>query len=370
MKKTLTITQVRARAVNVPLEYPVKTSVGVVATSPLVLIDIETDERIVGRSYVFTYTPLALEATRVLVESIGAALVGQPVVPFDVDQWFSQRFRLLGRTGLTTMVCAGIDIALWDAVAKSHDVPLVALLGGNPSKKVPAYDSHSMDGIETGTLRAKRAVEQGHRAIKTKIGYKTLQEDVEVLRALRKTVGSDVEIFVDYNQGLSVPEAMRRISALAGEGISWVEEPTLQEDLNGHAEIRRNSTIPIQMGENWCEPTDMQRALDAGACDLAMPDVMKIGGVTGWLKASAMAQARGIPMSSHIFQEISVHLLAVTPTAHWLERMDLAGAILAKPLEFRDGAAQCPQQPGVGISWNESAVDRYAARPVAAMPPI
>lgn len=363
MKSPLTITGLTARTVNVPLEYPVRTSVGVVATSPLVLIDLHTDTAIVGRSYVFTYTPLALQATRVLVESVGAALVGQPVVPFEVDRWFSQRFRLLGRTGLTTMVCAGIDMALWDAVAKSHGVPLVTLLGGDASRKIPAYDSHSMDGIETGTLRAARAVREGHRAIKTKIGYRTLDEDLDVLRAIRRSVGADTQIFVDYNQGLSVPEARRRIGALAGEGISWVEEPTLQEDLHGHAEIRRSSSIPIQMGENWCEPTDMQRALDAGACDLAMPDVMKIGGVTGWMKAAAMAQAHGIPMSSHIFQEISVHLLGVTPTAHWLERMDLAGAILARPLAFQDGQAQCPQEPGVGIDWNEAAIEKFAAVP-------
>lgn len=361
MNTTLTITGVRARAVNVPLEYPVRTSVGVVATSPLVLIDLQTDTGIVGRSYIFTYTPLALQASRVLVESFGQALVGQPVQPFEVDRWFSQRLRLLGRTGLSTMVCAGIDMALWDALAKARQLPLVTLLGGDAGKRIPAYDSHSMDGIQTGCQRAERAQAQGHRAIKTKIGYPTLDEDLAVLRALRRTVGADMQIFVDYNQGLSVPEAKRRVRALADEGIAWVEEPTLQEDLAGHAEIRRASAIPVQMGENWCEPIDMQRALDAGACDLAMPDAMKIGGVTGWMKAAAMAQARGVPMSSHIFQEISVHLLGVTPTAHWLERMDLAGAILARPLAFEDGQALCPQEPGTGIDWNEQAVERFAA---------
>lgn len=354
-----TIQAIAARAVNVPLEYPVRTSVGVVATAPLVLIDIGTDRGITGRSYLFTYTPLALEATRALVASIGQALVGQPVAPVDVDRWLSQRLRLLGRSGLATMACAGIDMALWDALAKHQGLPLATLLGGRP-RPIAAYDSHSMDGIETGTRRAAQAAQAGYRAIKTKIGYPTLEEDLQVVRALRNTVGPGVQILVDYNQGLGVPEALRRIAALAGEGVSWVEEPTLQEDLQGHARIRSRSPIPIQMGENWCEPTDMQRALDAGACDLAMPDAMKIGGVTGWLKAAALAQARGIPMSSHIFQEISVHLLAVTPTAHWLERMDLAGPILATPLAFEDGRALCPEAPGTGLDWNEDAVRRFA----------
>jgi mandelate racemase len=119
--------------------------------------------------------------------------------------------------------------------------------------------------------------------------------------------------------------------------------------------------VPVQMGENWCGPDEMQRALDAGACDLAMPDAMKIGGVTGWLRAAALAQAHGIPMSSHIFPEVSAHLLPVTPTAHWLERMDLAGPVLAQPLAFVDGNAVPSEEPGTGITWNEDAVSQWAA---------
>ncbi|MBS0436119.1 MAG: mandelate racemase [Proteobacteria bacterium] len=353
------ITGLTARAVNVPLEYPVRTSVGIVATSPLVLIDLHTDAGVTGRSYVFTYTPLALQATKTLLESFGAAIVGQPLAPFDIDQWFTSRLRLLGRPGLAIMACAGIDMAVWDALAVLRRVPLVTLLGGTP-RALPAYDSHSMDGLDVGVRRAATAAEAGFRAIKTKIGYPTLQQDLEIIRALRGAVGPDVQIMVDYNQGLSVPEAQRRIQALRDEQVAWVEEPTVQEDLAGHARLRAHG-LPIQMGENWCGPLEMQRALEAGACDLAMPDAMKIGGVTGWLRAAALAQAAGVPMSSHIFPEVSVHLLAVTPTAHWLERMDLAGAVLARPMQFVDGKAVCPDEPGTGIDWNEAAVAKFAA---------
>jgi len=157
-----------------------------------------------------------------------------------------------------------------------------------------------------------------------------------------------------------VPEASRRIDALAAEGVGWVEEPTLQEDLHGHAAIRGRSRVPIQMGENWCEPVDMQQALTAGAGDVWMIDAMKIGRVTGWLRAAALGQAAGIPVSSHIFQEVSVHLLAVTPTVHWLERMDLAGPILESSTVFADGNAICPVIPGIGIAWNEDAVVQHS----------
>ena len=218
-----------------------------------------------------------------------------------------------------------------------------------------------MEFNKLGVNRAKGAVAQGFRAIKTKIGYATLAEDLRIVRALRQVIGDDVQLLVDYNQGLSAPEAVRRIQALENEGVSWVEEPTLQEDYAGHARIRSKVRLPIQMGENWCGPDEMAKALTIGACDLAMPDVMKIGGVTGWLRAAAIAQTHGVPMSSHIFQEISVHLLAVTPTCHLLERMDLAGPILERPLAFEDGAAIAPQEIGTGISWNEQAVQRFSA---------
>lgn len=360
MPSALHITAVEARAVNVPLEHPVRTSVGVVATSPLVLIDLHTDAGVTGRAYLFTYTPLALGAATELVRSFGTAIVGQPVAPLDLDRWFSQRLRLLGRHGLAQMACAGLDMALWDALAVHHGVPLVRLLGGVP-RPLPAYDSHSMDGRELGVERARRAVAQGFTAIKTKIGYETLDEDLAIVRALREAIGPRVQLMVDYNQGLSVPEAIRRVQALQHEGIAWVEEPTVQEDLAGHAAVRRKAALPVQMGENWCGPDDMLRALQAGACDLAMPDAMKIGGVTGWLRAAALAQAHGLPMSSHIFQEVSAHLLAVTPTAHWLERMDLAGPVLAGGLRFEAGQALVPEVPGTGVAWDEAAVARFQA---------
>lgn len=360
MSEPLLISAVRARSVNVPLEFPVKTSVGTVATAPLVLIDMETNAGLVGRSYVFTYTPLALEATRQMVQALGQAIERQPVAPFDLDTLLAGRLRLLGRSGIALMACAGLDMAAWDALAVHHGKPLVELLGGR-RRPVVAYDSHSMDGMDLGMRRAAGAREAGFKAMKTKIGYATLEEDLRVVRALRRAAGEDVQLMVDYNQGLTVPEARRRIHALQSEGVAWVEEPTLQEDWGGHASLRGATSLPIQMGENWCGPDEMAKALQAGACDLAMPDAMKIGGVTGWLRAAALAQAHGVPMSSHIFQEISVHLLCVTPTAHWLERMDLAAPVLREPLRFTDGQALPPDVPGTGIAWDEEAVARYAA---------
>lgn len=354
----LLITAIRARAVNVPLTYPVRTAVGVVETSPLVLFDLETNRDVTGRSYVFTYTPLGLRPVRELLNSLQPILSGQAVAPYDLERMLQRRFRLLGNTGIVKMACAAIDMAAWDALAQSREIPLVELLGGT-RKPIPAYDSHSMDGPKIGPQRAERAVKEGLRAIKIKIGHETLQEDVASVALIRKVIGDDIELMVDLNQGLSVAEAIRRGRALEQFKLAWIEEPTLQENYAGFAQIRQALTTPIQLGENWFSVDEMHKAVVAGAADLVMPDVMKIGGVSGWLRASAVAETYQIPMSAHIFEEFSAHLMAVTPTAHWLEKMGLADPILREPLTYVNGAAIIPERPGVGITWNEEAIERF-----------
>ncbi len=352
------ITGLRARAVNVPLQYPVRTAVGIVATSPLVLIDLLTNANVTGHAYVFTYTPLALKPTLHIVEDLEAIVTGMPLSPHDIDRTVSARFRLIGNTGIVRMAAAGIDMAAWDAKAKAYRLPLVELLGGK-ARALPAYDSHSMDDVELGTKRARDAVDAGFKAVKTKIGYATLAYDLKVVRALKQVTGESAQLMVDYNQGLSVPEAKRRGRALEAEGVAWIEEPTLQHDYAGHASIREALKIPVQMGENWFGPDEMQKAIDSRACDFCMPDLMKIGGVTGWMKASAIAEQHSLPMSSHIFQEFSAHVLAVSPTAHLLERMDLAGPILEPVLQFKDGQAHFGDETGAGIRWREDEVNRF-----------
>jgi mandelate racemase len=167
-------------------------------------------------------------------------------------------------------------------------------------------------------------------------------------------------VAVDYNQSLTVPEAVRRARVLDGEGLLWIEEPTRADDFAGHARIAAQVATPIQIGENWWGPHDLAKSLAAGASDVGMADAMKIGGVTGWLRAAALAAGAGLPLSSHIFPEYSAHLLAVTPTSHWLEYLDVAGAVLAEPVRLEDGHVAAREVPGAGLEWDETAVRRFA----------
>ena len=356
----LTLRELRVRAVQVPLRLPLQTSGGTVRDAPLALIDLVTEQGVSGRSYLFCYTPLALKPVVQLLHNLSEFLKGDAVAPLEIDQKLQRTFRLLGATGFTAMAMAGIDMAAWDAQARAAGVPLARLLGGT-LRRVPAYNSCGL-GIIGATRAAAQAAElvaPGFTGVKVRLGYPDPSTDVEVVRAVRRAIGEQVRLMSDYNQALSVAEATRRVQALADEGLAWIEEPTRADDHEGHARIRRKARVPIQIGENWWGPHDMARSIAAGSCDLGMPDAMKIGGVTGWQRAAALAEAAGLPISSHLFPEVSAHLLAVSPTAHWLEYVDWAEPILQTPLRIDHGDAVIADVPGTGIEWNDEAVKRY-----------
>jgi mandelate racemase len=202
-------------------------------------------------------------------------------------------------------------------------------------------------------------LEGGFRAVKLRLGYSTLEADLAAVRAVRNRLPDRIAMPVDFNQALSVEEAIRRGRALDGEGVYWIEEPIRHDDYRGCARVAQELATPVQIGENFSLPHSMEEALAAGASDYAMPDLERIGGVTGWMQAAALAAKSDVKMSSHLFPEVSAHLLAVTPTCHWLEYVDWADAILAEPLVIADGQASIPDRPGNGLAWNAEAVKRY-----------
>ena len=354
----LTIRELKVRAVEAPLPRPLRTAAGAIPAAPLLLIDIETAQGVVGRAYIFAYTKTVLAPLARLAQEIAGELAGQSVAPAVWMQAFERRFRLLGRQGLLGMLLSGVDMALWDALGRAADCPVVRLLGGEPTA-VPAYDSFGLVDPRADERAIRESVERGFRAIKIKLGDGDLEKDAATVAAVRAMIGPGIALMVDYNQSLDVPEARRRIARLAAHDVAWVEEPVPAEDIHGHAAVRAGSPIPIQTGENWWFPRDMANAIAAGASDYAMLDVMKIGGVTGWLRAAAQAEAASLPVSSHIFVEASAHLLPVTPTAHWLEYLDTAGAIFAEPPAVVSGRVAA-KGPGLGMTWDERAVARFA----------
>ena len=336
------------------------TSRATIRAAPLVLIDLETEEGIAGHAYLFCYVPAAAAAIASLLAEVERVVKGERVAPIDLWAKLSKRFTLIGVQGIVRMAMAGFDVACWDALALAAGQPLVSLLGGAP-RPMRAYNSNGLGLMALDKLarEADELLDGGFKAVKLRLGYETLAGDIAAVRAVRARLPDGVELMVDYNQALSVAAALERGRALDAEGVYWIEEPIRHDNYRGAAELARTLATPIQIGENFSQPDAMEEALLAGACDYVMPDLERIGGVTGWLRAAALAHAHGREMSSHLFPEVSAHLLAVTPTAHWLEYVDWASPILKEPLVVAEGFAQIPERAGNGLDWDASAVARY-----------
>jgi mandelate racemase len=357
----LTIRELQATGVDVPMTYALGTSRARMTSAPLLLIDLLTEEGITGRAYLFCYMRAAAPAIAKIIEQVESAVKGDPVAPLDLWRKLATGFALIGVQGFVRMAMAGLDIAAWDALAIAAGLPLARLIGGQP-KPIPAYNSCGlglMDEPEAVADEAEKLLTCGFRAIKLRLGYPSAQRDLAVVRAVRNRIGDGIGLMVDYNQALSVAQAIERGRMLDAENILWLEEPIRHDDYAGSARLAREIETPVQIGENFPDASAMARALAAEASDFVMPDLDRIGGVSGWLRAAALAAVHGVEMSSHLFPEVSAHLLAATPTCHFLEYVDWADKIVQQPLRIVDGCAMVANQPGNGLVWDAAAVEHY-----------
>ena len=360
---TMTITGLAVRPVTVPMRRPLRTASGTIGVAPLVLIDLATSTGLTGRSYLFALSPAHLKPIVALLEAMGEMISGSAVAPFGLERVLRGRYALLGVHNIVLFAMSGIDMAAWDAVAQAAGRPLVEVLGGT-IRPIPAYNSNGLGIVPVGRLgrEAEQLVAEGFSAVNLRLGRPEAKEDLKAIRAVRKAIGPDVTLMCDFNQGLTANDAILRGRLIDDEGgLCWIEEPTRADDFDGNGRIADELLTPVQIGENFMGPEQMAQAIAAGASDYVMPDVQRIGGVTGWMRAAALAQAAGLEMSSHLFPEISAHLLAVTPTCHWLEYVDWATPILAEPAVVQKGCVLPSAGPGSGLRWDEKAVRKYAA---------
>lgn len=353
---------VRARPVEVPLNFVLGTTMDALRAVPLVLIDVETEEGVTGRSWLFCYVTAAAPAIVSMLGEVERQTKGLQIRPDDLWARLTRRFTLIGVQGIVRMAMSGFDTACWDALAIAADQPLCRLLGAEP-RSIPAYNSCGlglMDDLGALAAEAETLLQRGFRAVKLRLGYPTVAGDIAALQAVRNRIGGGVKLMVDYNQALSLDEALLRGRALDQEDVFWLEEPIRHDDYAGNARLSRELKTPLQIGENFSLPSGMSLALELAKPRYVMPDLERIGGVTGWMKAADIAAVNRVPMSSHLFSEVSAHLLAATPTCHFLEYMDWADVLLNEPLAVVDGQAVIPPRAGNGMVWNEKAVARYA----------
>ena len=280
------------------------------------------------------------------------------MAPIELYELARKSLHFVGYQGLATIAVSGLDMAAWDALAKAAGVPLCVLLGGTVGP-VKAYNSNGLWLGDPERL-AEEAIELRDEGafvgLKLRLGWENALDDLRAIHAVRASVGEDIHLMVDFNQGLDLAEALRRCQMIDDLGLNWVEEPIVYDNFDGFARLSSQLKTPIQIGENFYGVRDLHRALQMKACDLVMPDFMRIGGVTGWLRAAAIAGAAGVPISTHLYPEVAAQVMRVTETAHWLEWQDWGDPVLQDPYKIAGGMLHIPDTPGVGLDWNEDAV--------------
>jgi L-alanine-DL-glutamate epimerase-like enolase superfamily enzyme len=356
------IRDIETTIVAVPLRHRIVSAVREADRVVNLLVEVTTEEGASGVAYVAGFTHQKALAVRALLVEFAEALRGLDATAIGVawERMWSLS-TLAGHAGLTSFAHSAVDVALWDLQGKLLGAPLHRLLGSYRAS-VEAYASDACwlhDDPALVAAEAEAFAAQGFRTVKIRFGRRDPARDFATLDAVRRAVGDRVAVMVDVNQGWSREQARRHGRRLADYDVAWLEEPLAAEDVEGLAALRRELPTPITAGENAYMLDGLRALLDAGAVSTLMPDLQRIGGVTGWVRASALAEAHRVPITSHLFPEVSVHLLAASRAPGPLEWVTWAAPLLAEPLAVDNGTVAVPDKPGLGIAFDPDAVRRY-----------
>jgi len=332
----------------------------------LVVVELQDSEGATGTG--FSWTPqIGARAIHALLSDECAAVVGGPVEPEVVWDRLWQHLHEGGGGGITTMALAGIDIALWDLRGKVLGRSLVDLLGRR-REVVPVYGSgvnrhSSQDELEE---QAQRWVAAGYGAVKIKIGRPELDDDLERVAAVRQIIGDHRLLMVDANQRWDLPTARRAARALERYQPYWLEEPLLADDLRAYSDLRRTTAIPIALGENLYTAYQFREALQLGACDIVQPNVVRVGGITPFLRIAESCRTAGAAVAPHLLPDLSGQLALCLPEPTVVEEVEDASfaalGVLAEPsgVTIADGELRAVTGPGHGLVFAPDRLERLA----------
>ncbi|MFV2197818.1 mandelate racemase/muconate lactonizing enzyme family protein [Nocardiopsis sp. LOL_012] len=362
----LVVREVSARAFRLPLH---RSWDGGVDRNDVVVVRVATDGGLVGTG--LSWTPLiGARAVEALVnDDIAPALVGREAHPARWEE-LHWHLREAGTSGLTLMALAGVDIALWDLRARAAGVSLVEAVGRR-RESVPSYGSGvNLDYCLDDLVEQVRGwVAAGHTAVKIKVGSADLARDVERVGAVREVIGPDGVLMVDANQRWDVPAAARALSALEGFGLHFIEEPLPAQDLEAHVRLRGRTSVPFAIGENLRTVGEFERAVELGVCDVAQPNVVRVGGITPFVRIAESVARRGVPVAPHLLPELSGQLALCLPSVVMVEDIDHASlaalGALAEPsgVEFHRGRVRADTGPGHGLVFADTLAPVASASP-------
>ncbi len=364
------ITDVEAMLISIPLRKPTSMSNRTVTSREYVVTRVHTDEGITGSAYTLG-GPIVLGGVTDVLKPV---FVGAD--PFDTERLWDRAYKsslTVGRKGAVIRALSTIDIALWDIKGKALNVPLYKLLGAY-ADRIPVYASGGYyrqgESFQETADEMARVIERwGFRAMKVKVGALSFREEVERLRILRRTVGDAVQIMVDANCAWNdVTYARRIMRAFEEFDIAWFEEPVLPDNFRGAAELVATFETPIASGEQECTRWGFRDLIEHQAADILQPDVAVVGGVSEWMKVAALASAHDLPVSSHYFHDVHVHLMASVPNGligeYFLRDLDIMvfDEVVREPLLPKDGYLAVPQRPGLGMELDEEKLAQYRVK--------
>ncbi|GEP47246.1 mandelate racemase/muconate lactonizing enzyme family protein [Microbacterium saccharophilum] len=340
-----------ARLIRVPLRRPWGAdvqSVGVIATHV-----VRTDG---AEGWGFSWTPqIGAEAVLALLQhDIASFAAGQSADPSAVWRAAWEHLHEAGGGGITTIALAGLDLALWDAAARAADLPVSHLLGRRRDS-VRAYGSgvNLHYPLEELVAQVRRWVEAGFDAVKVKVGKPDLAEDVDRLAAVREVLGPDRDLMIDANQRWDLARATASLEELSRFAPAWIEEPLRADDLAGHAELARRTGIPIALGENLHTEYRFAEFLRAGAAHIVQPNIVRVGGITPFLRIAAIAADAGAAVHPHLLPELSGQLALTLPQEVLVEDVEDAGfgdlGALDGPSPVRIAAGRLTETTHVGL---------------------
>ena len=332
------------------LPSPLLTASGKLTNAALVLVKVTSKCGVEGNSYLFSPNAKLLPALASAVSVAFEEVKGKSCSPETNTDYLLDKFKLFGGTGILTMAFAAIDMASWDLLGRALGKPLYRLWGGTKTT-IPSYESSGLSIGSFGQVldQAETFISNGNCRMKVRLGYETVEQEVSLLSRLKDELGDQIELMVDYNQGQTFDQALERCRELDDLGLTWIEEPIRADMLEKAADLTKATKTPIQLGENLWSLTEVERALNLGSSDFLMPDVGKIGGATQWLRAAKMAEIHGIKVSSHLYPEISAHLMASISNAHYLEYADWTKLQFSGHQSSKNNQIVIADKTGVGL---------------------
>lgn len=353
------ITQLRLRTLRVPIAAPIVTATVTAGDVWFLRADLSTDDGAHGSGHIWSYNPRVSASLSNMAAELSRHVLGQdPGYAAGIWERMWRGTVQWGHAGVTVMATALLDIAVWDLAGRIAGMPVGRMLGLRQAR-VPAYASHGLwitDDLGALQREAEGYLRMGFPAMKMRAGRARVEDDAAAVKAVREAIGPQAGLMVDFGSAPSKERAARLAAALESFGLLWIEDPIVDEDPHEHAALAAAVRTPVCFGEKVYAPQGFARLVEARACDHLMADLQRVGGVTGWTRVAAIADAARLPLSSHILPELNVHLVASAPTGAWLEYMPWTADLFEQAPKPSGGWVDVPDAPGFGLVWNEDRV--------------